>query len=155
PMTLAVTRALLVKAHHETFALPLDSIRQILRLEDEAIERVGDETVIHVGSEVYPLVALGKVLGLRQPADERVGRRPVAAAQPGPRPGGRAVDHLLGGREIVIKTPGPHLRRVVGITGAPLMGDGSVVLILNPAEMLSHPARPRRPLTMMFSGTAD
>src|SRR5262249_18458231 len=36
-----------------------------------------------------------------------------------------------------------------------LMGDGSVVLILNPAEMLSHPARPRRPLTMMFSGTAD
>jgi chemosensory pili system protein ChpA (sensor histidine kinase/response regulator) len=155
PMTLAVTRALLVKAHHETFALPLDSIRQILRLEDDATEQVGNETVLRVGSEVYPLVALGKVLGLRQPADERVERRPVVVVHTGTRPVALVVDHLLGGREIVIKNLGTHLRRVVGITGATLMGDGSVVLILNPAEMLSQPARPRRPLTTMFSGTGD
>jgi chemosensory pili system protein ChpA (sensor histidine kinase/response regulator) len=155
PMTLAITRALLVKAHHETFALPLDSIRQILRLEDEATERVGNETVLRVGSEVFPLVALGKALGLRQPADERVGRRPVVIVHTGTRPVALVVDHLLGGREIVIKTLGTHLRRVVGITGATLMGDGSVVLILNPAELLSQPARPRRPLTTMFSGTVD
>jgi chemosensory pili system protein ChpA (sensor histidine kinase/response regulator) len=46
-----------------------------------------------------------------------------------------AVDQLLGGREIVVKSLGPHLRRVDGISGATLMGDGSVVLILNPVDL--------------------
>jgi chemosensory pili system protein ChpA (sensor histidine kinase/response regulator) len=56
------------------------------------------------------------------------------------------VDHLLGGREIVVKNLGTHLRRVHGITGATLLGDGSVVLILNPAELLSQPAAGAKPV---------
>jgi chemosensory pili system protein ChpA (sensor histidine kinase/response regulator) len=155
PMTLAITRALLVKAHHETFAVPLDSIRQILRLEADNTEQAGDETVLRVGAQVYPLVSLGKVLGLRQPADEAVKRRPVVVVHTGSRPVALMVDQLLGGREIVIKNLGSHLRRVPGVTGATLMGDGSVVLILNPAELLSQPARPRPPVRTMVPGIYD
>jgi chemosensory pili system protein ChpA (sensor histidine kinase/response regulator) len=145
PMTLAITRALLVKAHQETFALPLDAIRQILRPEPGATEQVGGETVLHVGSQAFPLLSLGKVLGLRQPTDERVKRRPVVIVHTGTRQVALEVDYLLGGREIVIKNLGTHLRRVHGVTGATLMGDGRVVLILNPAELLTQPAPPKTP----------
>jgi chemosensory pili system protein ChpA (sensor histidine kinase/response regulator) len=51
------------------------------------------------------------------------------------------VDHIVQGREVVIKNLGSHLRQVRGIMGATLMGDGSVVLILNPADLLDEPAQ--------------
>lgn len=148
PMTLAITRALLVKAHQETFALPLDAVRQILRAEAGMIEHVGTEPVIRVGGKVYPVVHLGKALGLRQPADEGVAHPPVILLNTGVKDVALVVDRLLGGREVVVKSLGSHLRTVRGVTGATLMGDGSVVLILNPAELTGSAApvvaRPRQ-----------
>jgi chemosensory pili system protein ChpA (sensor histidine kinase/response regulator) len=142
PMTLAVTRALLVSAHNETFAIPLSAVTQILRLEREEIERVGQEPVVRVGGQVYPMLHLGQVLNLKQPADETVQRQPVLIVNAGAQKIALVVDHLVEGREIVIKTLGNHLRRIHGVTGATLMGDGSVVLILNPADLVSEPAQP-------------
>ena len=142
PMTLAITRALLVQAHRETFAIPLDSVLQILRLGPDEIERVGQEPVVRVGGQVYPVFYLGKVLNLTQPADETVERFPVLILNTGVKQVALAVDQLVAGREIVIKPLGNHLRRVHGLTGATLMGDGSVVLILNPAELAVEPERP-------------
>jgi chemosensory pili system protein ChpA (sensor histidine kinase/response regulator) len=141
PMTLAVTRALLVRASNETFAIPLGAVTQILRLERDKIERVGQEQVIRVEDQVYPLYRLGEVLKLEQPTDETVMRLPVLILKAGAEQVGLVVDQLLTGRDIVIKTLGTHLRRVHGITGATLMGDGSVVLILNPAELIVEAPR--------------
>jgi chemosensory pili system protein ChpA (sensor histidine kinase/response regulator) len=135
PMTLAITRALLVRANQETFALPLDSVRQILRVEREDMERVGQEAVVRVGGHVFPMVFLAKVLNLKQAADATVVRPPVLIVNTGAKQVALVVDHVLGGREIVIKNLGTHLREVHGVSGATLMGDGGVVLILNPAEM--------------------
>jgi chemosensory pili system protein ChpA (sensor histidine kinase/response regulator) len=142
PMTLAVTRALLVKAHNETFAIPLDTVTQILRLEREEIEHVGQEPVVRVGGQVYPMLRLGQVLNLKQPADETVQRLPVLILNAGGKQIALVVDQLLTGREIVIKTLGNHLRRIHGVTGATLMGDGSVVLILNPADLIIEAPQP-------------
>ena len=142
PMTLAVARALLVQAHKETFAIPLDAVTQILRLERKELEPLAREQVIRSGGQVFPVLWLGRVLRLRQPADETVKRMPVLILKAEGRQVALVVDHLLGGREIVIKTLGNHLRRVIGITGATLMGDGSVVLILNPGDLVSRPAGP-------------
>ncbi|TEU15036.1 MAG: response regulator [Anaerolineales bacterium] len=142
PMTLAVTRALLVKAHNETFAIPLSAVTQILRLEREEIEHVGQEPVVWVGGQVYPMLRLGQVLNLRQPAAETVQRLPVLILNAGAKQVALVVDQLLAGREIVIKTLGNHLRRVHGVTGATLMGDGSVVLILNPADLIIEAPQP-------------
>jgi chemosensory pili system protein ChpA (sensor histidine kinase/response regulator) len=149
PLTLAITRALLVKAHQETFALPLDGIQQILRLDREDVEHIGKDPVVRVGGRVYPLVSLGKLLSLRQPADDTVRRPPVIILSVGGRQVALTVDHLLGGKEIVIKNLGSHLRRVKGVAGATLLGDGRVVLILNPAELVGEAApagQPARPL---------
>ena len=142
PMTLAITRALLVKAHGEAFAIPLDSVVQILRLGQEEFEHVGQEPVVRVGGQVYPVSYLGKVLNLMQPADETMERFPVLILNTGFRQVALVVDQLVAGREIVIKPLGNHLRRVHGVTGATLMGDGSVVLILNPADLAVEPERP-------------
>jgi chemosensory pili system protein ChpA (sensor histidine kinase/response regulator) len=142
PMTMAVTRALMVRAHNESFAIPLDAVTQIVRLEREEIERVGQEPVIRVGGKVYPLLRLGEVLNLKQPADETVQRLPVLILNAEGQRVALVVDQLVSGREIVIKTLGNHLRRVHGVTGATLMGDGSVVLILNPSDLVSEPAQP-------------
>ncbi len=142
PMTLAVTRALLVKAHNETFAIPLGAVTQILRLEREETDRVGQEPVVRVGGRVYPLLRLGQVLSLKQPADETGQRLPVLILNAGAKQVALVVDQLLTGREIVIKTLGNHLRRVHGVTGATIMGDGSVVLILNPADLVVEVPQP-------------
>ncbi len=139
PMTLAITRALLVKAHGETFAFPLGDVTQILRLENDKFERIGKEAVVRVGKDVFPVIRLGEALHLKQPPDDTVGRVPVLIFSVGERQFALVVDHILQGREIVIKSLGNHLRRVHGISGATLMGDGSVVLILNPLELVSMP----------------
>ncbi|NIN66362.1 MAG: chemotaxis protein CheA, partial [Anaerolineae bacterium] len=120
PMTLAVTQALLIRAHNETFAIPLDTVTQILRLEQEEIERIGQEPVVRVERQVYPMFHLGQVLNLEQPADETEQRLPVLILNAGGKQVALVVDQILAGREIVVKTLGNHLRRVHGVTGATL-----------------------------------
>lgn len=136
PLTLAITRVLLVKAHEETFAVPLADITHILRLDPENMSYVGDVPVLQVEGQVVPIVRLGEKLRLQQPADNSVQRWPVVVTQVGEKRLGIVVDHLLGGREVVVKTLGNHLRRIDGIIGSTLMGDGSIVLILNTSELM-------------------
>jgi chemosensory pili system protein ChpA (sensor histidine kinase/response regulator) len=141
PLTLAVTRALLVKAHGQTFALPLGAVTQILRLGREEVEQVGREPVVRIGGQVYPWLSLGQALNLAQPADDSVRRPPVLVLNLGDRHIAVAVDHIVGGREIVVKSLGTPVRRVRGVAGATLMGDGTVVLIVNPAELVIRGSR--------------
>jgi chemotaxis protein histidine kinase CheA/ActR/RegA family two-component response regulator len=138
PVTMAVMRAILVKSHQESFAIPLGAVQQIARIERSDIEWVGQEQFVRVADRVYPLYSLGKVLGLKQPADESVTRWPVLILDVGAKQIAFTVDHLLGGREVVIKNLGNHLRRVRNLIGATLMGDGSVVLILDPMELVQE-----------------
>lgn len=146
PMTLAVSRALLVKANHETFALPLTSVDLISRIERNEIVGLGSEPVVRLGDAIYPLIRLGEVLQLKQLPDETVERVPVLVLNTGEKQVALLVDEIVEGREIVVKPLGSHLRHVHGITGATLMGDGRPVLILNPVELVEERAQtaPRR-----------
>jgi chemosensory pili system protein ChpA (sensor histidine kinase/response regulator) len=136
PMTLAVMQALLVRAHNELFAIPRSVVTKILRLEREEIVRTDEDPVVRVDEDVYPVVHLGKVLDLKQPGDEPGRHIPVLILDIGEKQIALVVDHIVGGREIVIMPLGSHTRRVHGIAGATLMGDGRVVLILNPSELV-------------------
>ena len=135
PLTLAVMRALLIRVRGSEYALPLSSVSQIMRLEGEKVDNIGKNPVIHVNDKVLPLMQMGEMLGM--PAVETLDskRTPVLVLNTGTRQVAVTVDEILEGREIVIKTLGSHLRYVHGVTGATLMGDGRVVLILNPAEL--------------------
>jgi chemosensory pili system protein ChpA (sensor histidine kinase/response regulator) len=136
PMTLAVTRAILVRVNEEVFAIPQSAITQILRVERKQIEHIGGRRVFSLGDRRFSLRHLGEVLKLKQRDDSDLDRMPVLILKVGDKEVGLIVDQILTGREIVIKSLGTHLRRVHGITGATLLGDGSVVLILNPADLV-------------------
>ncbi len=138
PMTLAVTRAILVKVEAETFAIPLSAVTQILRLEGEQVEYMDEKPILRLDDQVIPLFHLGEILGIKQPGSDFAARLPLLILGVGDKKFGVVVDQLLTGREIVIKPLGSHLRRVHGVTGATLMGDGSVVLILNPADLITE-----------------
>lgn len=144
PLTLAVVRALIVRANHESFAVPLDAVEQILRLDEADVERVGHESVLRVGGQIYPIIRLGDRLGLTRPADD-VPRPPVVLIRAGGRRVALVTDALLGGREVVVKQVGPQVRRCPAVAGATLTGDGGVVLILNPAELV-RPTGSARPV---------
>lgn len=141
PLTLAITRVLLVKAHGETLAFPLADVLQVARVEPQAIEEMGGTSVVRLDQQVLPMVRLGERLHLSQPADTSVRLLPIVVVQTGDTQVAFVVDELLGGREVVVKTLGNHLRRVHGVIGSTLMGDGSVVLILNPIELAQPKAQ--------------
>jgi chemosensory pili system protein ChpA (sensor histidine kinase/response regulator) len=141
PMTLAITRALMIRSHGESFAIPVQAVTQILRVEREKVEKIGHDAVIRAGGNVYPLVRLGDLLGLRQPPDESRPMLPVLIITAGTKQVAVVVDQLVANREIVVKTLGSHLRRVHGLIGATLLGDGTVVPILDPIELIQTPTR--------------
>lgn len=136
PMTLAVTRALLVQTAGEMFALPIQAVVQILRLERQDVEQLGDSPVVRLGDEPLPLVHMAERLKLRRPADRLSETLPVLVVASGDRKIAVAVDRILSARDIVVKTLGTHLRRVKGLIGATLLGDGSVVPILDTADLV-------------------
>jgi chemosensory pili system protein ChpA (sensor histidine kinase/response regulator) len=143
PMTLAVMRALMVKAAHETFAIPLVGVKQVIKVSMDKVDRVGKDPVARFGGAIYPLLSLAKLLNLKQSEEPRGGSQPALLLQLDDRQVAILVDETLGGREIVVKNMGNHLRHVRGVTGTTLTGNGSVVLILNMAELVQDVFRPR------------
>ena len=137
PMTLAVTRAMLLHASGETFAMPTKSVAQVLRLDRHEIDALGPSPVIRLGDETLPLVYLSERLSLRQPVDKTSKTVPVLVLADGARKLAIAVDKIQPGRAIVVKSLGTHLRKVRGLIGTTLMGDGSVVPILDAADLIA------------------
>ncbi len=138
PLTLAAVRALIFSLGDRTYAIPLDEVREILRADPDQIVDA-PRRAIRVGERLLPLHSLRDVL----PATSRP---PGAEAEPplvllvslGERLHGVEIDGLVGQREIVIKGAGSHLRHVRGVSGVTIVGDGSVVPILNLPELLGE-----------------
>jgi len=141
PLTLAVIRALLFTVRGQVFALALNEIKEIVRVDPGHITgRI--EQVVRLGDEVLPLYYLGKILNSgKRDVDGEISssgeQRPVVlVVETGEKRVALVIDNLVGQREIVIKSTGSHLRYVKGISGVTIMGDGSVVPILNLDELL-------------------
>jgi len=146
PMTLAAVRALLFTVSGQLFAVALNEIKEIIRVSPENITKEISE-VVQIGKEILPLYYLSKVLNIRKnQADDlevplfqtAAGYRNdpiVLVVEAGGQRGALVIDALAGQREIVIKSTGSHLRYVRGIAGVTIMGDGSVVPILNIEEL--------------------
>ncbi|GBE48217.1 chemotaxis protein CheA [bacterium BMS3Bbin12] len=138
PFTLAVTHALLVQVGEERYAIPLSSVEGIVRLGyDEVSRRLGEETpVLEYAGQPYRLAHLGALLGISTTptiADRKV---PVLLVRSGGHQSALLVDRLLGSREIVVKSVGPQLSMVRGISGATILGDGRVVLIVDAGALV-------------------
>ena len=134
PLTLSVSRALLVQSGDEIFAVPLASIQGIERIDRNKLEQMlaVDNPIYHWLNQEYELLSLGGVLGVNSVAvaDEIV-KRPLLFAHSGDHFVAWAADNLLGSREIVVKSLGPQLSTLRGLSGATILGDGRVALILD------------------------
>ncbi|MDX2000565.1 MAG: response regulator [Thermoanaerobaculia bacterium] len=133
PLSLAITRALLFEARGRTFALPMSTLRRVVRLEPEAVTRTGAGRTYRLDGEELPLRVLGDVFALPAPAEGEAERPPLLIVETVVEGAvALAVDRYREAREVVVKPLGPLLRRVEGVAGATLLGDGTVVPILDP-----------------------
>jgi two-component system chemotaxis sensor kinase CheA len=134
PLTLAIIDALIVRLGGQTYAIPLDAVSETTKIPAEAVTVVNNRKAVTLRGEVLGVVELGEILDL---AVNGTGREilPVVVIHDNQRRLGLVVDHLLERQEIVIKPLGTYLGHQEGLSGATIMGDGSVVLILDPHEI--------------------
>ena len=141
PFTVSVNRALMSKVGEALFAIPLNSIEGIVRVSSASLRELykQENPVYQYAGRDYPIKYLGQLLRHEnQPklADDDVAL-PVVLVR-GSQPAAIQVDALMGSREIVVKTLGPQFSSVVGVSGGTILGDGSVVIILDLPNMMRH-----------------
>ncbi len=139
PFTLALNQALLVEVGDDTYAIPLSSIEGIVRMRREDLRAHYDDpdTRFAYGQYEYEVRHLGSVLVTGIPhLDSGPKRLPVLLARFGEHCVAFHVENLLGSREIVVKSVGPQISTVPGVSGATILGDGRVVMILDVAALL-------------------
>ena len=139
PLTLASIQALLFRVHGRLYAVPLASVVEITRITDDEIHRVDDHEVFQLRQQVLTLVRLDR-LG-PQAGTDRAKRVFVIVIGSGGRRFGLAVDSLMGEEELVIKALEDQLVTSPLVSGASILGDGTVVLILNVPAVVSHLSR--------------
>ena len=134
PFTLAISQALVVKTGEELFALPLPTVEAVIRIPKADLERrlAQDPPVYDYGGESYLFRHLGLLIGghasTLPEGDTAV---PIILVRAGEHSTALVTDEMLGSREIVVKSVGPQISVIRGISGATILGDGSVVIILD------------------------
>jgi chemotaxis protein histidine kinase CheA len=129
PLTLAIIQALLVKIAGSIYCIPVSSVHEIVKIKESDISYLEGQQVIRIRGNVIPLLDPCKVFHLHPVKNEAMPF--VVVIQTGHRRSGLLVQSLLGGQDIVIKNLADELAMTPGISGATLMGDGTVSLILD------------------------
>jgi chemosensory pili system protein ChpA (sensor histidine kinase/response regulator) len=138
PFTLAVAQAILVRTGETVFAVPMTSIQGVARIHRTELDKriaAGNPVFTYAGEE-YGIHDLAQLLG--QPAVHNVEepQLPLLMIRTGDLRAAVRIDAVVGSREIVVKSVGPQISSVPGIFGATIMGDGSVMLILDIAPLV-------------------
>jgi two-component system, chemotaxis family, sensor kinase CheA len=132
PLTLSIISAMLVEVGQETYAMPLSSILETQRIDEDEILPMHQMEVMTYRDRVIPLVRLQKALDTPV-TDEQSSKIPVLIIKQGAQLVGLTVDRLIGQQEIVVKPLSAYLRDLPGYSGATILGDGNVSLILDPS----------------------
>lgn len=130
PLTLAIIQALMVEVRNEKYAIALNSIVTIEDVLVSDIKYVKQKEVINLRGTVIPLVRLDEVLDC-EPAEEEPENLVIVIVKRGDKQAGLVIDNLLGQQEIVIKPLGKYINIHKMISGATILGDGEVALIID------------------------
>ncbi len=132
PLTLAIVQAMLVRIQNTTFAVPLDTVDEIVLVDGRSIHMANGWPMVPIREQVIPLVNPGHVWGAEFAAEwNDDGVNPVVVLQSASGSLALAVDELIGEQETVIKTIEGLGGQVPGVSGASILGDGSVALIFD------------------------
>jgi len=130
PLTLAIIQALMVVVGGEKYAISLGTIQTIEDIAPEDIRLVQNKEVIHLRGSVIPLIRLSNVLDVestKSPEEHLM----VVIVKKGDKLAGLVIDDMIGQQEIVIKSLGKYIKQCKFISGATILGDGEVALILD------------------------
>ena len=133
PLTLAIIQALMVVIGDEKYAIALGSIQTIEDVLPEDIKLVQAKEVIHIRGTVIPIIRMDKVLEIPSKGDEDNKNKnlTVIIVKKGDKQAGLVVDELIGQQEVVIKSMGKYIKVPKMISGATILGNGEVALILD------------------------
>lgn len=156
PISLSLLRAVTVTIGPETYAVPLQDILEIRRLSPADIDE-RDGLAVQAGEQRWPARELAVWAGLRPPGQFHEQGQQVSALVVAAEPDNVAllVDSISGQQEIIVKDLGTHLKRVQGISGATIMGDGSLVPILNINDFISIDHQPVPVMDSLSSVAAE
>ncbi len=133
PLTLAIIQALLVKINNLVYAIPIANIDSTLNISKEQIQKIQDRQVSVIRGEIIPIVRLWDVLELPHQSEDSIYNTVIVRV--GNRKYGLAVDTLIGQEDIVIKSLGKLFSDVRIFSGGAILGDGSIALILDVANI--------------------
>ncbi len=134
PLTLAIIKALLVATAGETYAIPIQAIRENLLIKREQIKTIQQREAIILRNEVLPLFDLAQCLGWERPTID--GDLPIIVVEVHGEKVGFVVEELIGQQEIVIKSLSGILGDITGIGGATVLGNGRAALILDTSTLV-------------------
>jgi len=141
PLTLAIIKAILFRVEQRLYAIPLHSVSEIARTVESEVHQVDNYEVLQLRNEVLPMVRLGRAPA---PDSERRSRKLfILVITVGEKKFGLIVDGLEGEEELVIKALDDQTISTDLVSGASILGDGRVVLILNLSAVVDHFSRLR------------
>ena len=137
PLTLAIIPAIMTRLSGDMYAVPLPDVSETIKINEEEITTIEGHEVINLRGEILSLLRLSDFVKLKSKPkqDEKI---PVVVVQYGNRRIGLIVDDLQGKMEIVIKSLEQNYKTVEGLAGASILGDGSICLILDVANMVNR-----------------
>ncbi|HQU50743.1 MAG TPA: response regulator, partial [Casimicrobiaceae bacterium] len=135
PLTLAVAQTVLVRAGGRLWALPSPMVEQVQQVKAEALLQLYVAREVEWQGRSYPFHYLPRLLGDTAHNPESARHNPVLLLRSGQTRAAVHVDEMVGNQEVVVKNIGPQLARVSGIAGATVLGNGEIVLIINPVAL--------------------
>ncbi|MDW5416283.1 Hpt domain-containing protein [Iodobacter sp. CM08] len=138
PLTLAVTQVVLVKANGQQYAIPSGMVEQVQEIKLGPLEHIYENRFQEWMDHRYPFAYFPRLLGDTQSVPEQKRYNTVILLRSGSSRMALHVDELLRNQEVVVKAIGPQLARIPGVTGATVLGNGDVVMIMNPLSLLAR-----------------
>lgn len=138
PLTLAIIHGMIVRVGKEKVVIPLNSILEVVRVNQNEIYKVNQKDVIKLRDRTLPLVSLDDVLQIHRNGEAKSDYQNVVVVKIADKSFGIKVDELIGQKEVVIKSLGNYLGNLEGIAGSTIMGDGTVVMILDLSELINQ-----------------
>lgn len=136
PLTLSIISAMLIKLGSEKYAIPLSSIVETGIVKKEKIRIVHGTKMISFREALVPYVSLAEFFNVEDYSDEEEDEIEIVVIRKGDQLAALAIDDFIGQNEIVIKTLGKYLPSIQGISGATILGDGQVALIIDPNGLI-------------------
>lgn len=136
PLTLSIISAMMIKLGTEKYAIPLSSIVETGLIKKEKIRDIHGTKMISYRETLVPYISLAEFLQVEGYSDEEEEEVEIVVIRKGDQMAALAVDDFIGQNEIVIKSLGKYLPAIQGISGATILGDGQVALIIDPNGLI-------------------